>query len=1337
MKRIITVILAMALLFPTLLSDVWSAVSAFEQLALVAGDITGDGKVNIADVAGLYAHVRGTKPQTGEDVTVRCDITGDGRVNIADVSKLYARIRGNVEYDDLLAYAEKVQKVQTPSTLTLNLMSDVHYCGHDPKPQTEKLTTANKMAMLSHYLKVDAAVNLGDHVVGNEEKEKTIEDLETLLAATGQNAKCPVFYVRGNHDDNGWYSREEDGYPGTDSPDEIIDHAQWHQLAFGANAKDAVIDSNNPTGGYGYFDHEASKIRVFLLNTSDIPYVLEEDGSYRYNAYECMAFSNAQLNFVANALKFADKETPNDWAAMFLMHVPMDTMLDPTLPGYRFGAANIPVRGYIQMLSIIAAYRKGISYSFTGSINATSAKHELPEHFQVSVAADYSLKGCGDVIAFVNGHTHIDNASRKVGYEYSLSYGYTYLGVVGSDSFATMVVDREKSVVNVFKYGEGRGPSQSKDPVIIKDGKVLVANGEEEFGVNFAKDGQWTIPFRQFRPHGENLLEGVDPVALDGFQVPSLPAALKLDAETMLPETVIESKNFVISKPILLKQNTQYVIPNVGKSMMFDFHHTLLKRSGSLIPVKHGEEMIITGGQYTGCYALFVFDKTTYPDYQDFYIKEHVNSNVPPEPEITPPSGDGEGNDPDHGGTTKPIEGNLFNGMSDLWGDGYWPDVTATLNLQTLELSKATANSKYATSKAVQLKPNTVYEVSGSVVSGGLNGAYICAYHPSGTFNGTYSLSESDDCLTFTSKSSGGYVVFGFNKNIYPDFENFYIREYAPSEPEVTPPSGGGEGNDPEQGGSDVPEDPMQGNLFNGMSDQWAGGYLPDVTASLDLQTLELSGATVNSKWEISKAVPIKGNTTYAIPDRVMEGETCGVLLYAYHAYGGYNGNVTLSDGDGCKIFTSKPSDGYVVVGFYKNIYSDFENFYIKELARDDTLPEEDASTKIVGSMSKDFVISLNEALPTGRYTLRYEDAGGVMENCRDICTLEKTSDHSVPTYGAFIAQNKAPAGAERIGVCDETGKKVGIIALQEAFKNRLDTKQYSFSAMSDVHLGYSTAEADFQKALEYFDQTEKVDLNMICGDLAVNGTESELQNFRNLVDACSGGVETYVAAGNHEEYAANSSTYFEQYAGNPLYFYFKKGDDVFIVVGVMGTHENRLFEEGELQWLYEVLEENRNNRCFLFQHIPVEGSSGDPLNALQGKTTKLANEKSSVAFKNLLSHYKNVIHFHGHTHFQLASQEYDRKANYDNGFGIHSVHIPSLSNPRAIDPTGASVFLGVPQDAEGYVVDVYEGGILLRGMDLNNERLIPVAQYYLDTTVREVAAGTFVDSTGIINTAQ
>lgn len=56
------------------------------------GDVMSDGDLNIADVAKIYAHVKGTSVLTGYALDC-ADVITDNRINVADVSRLYARIR--------------------------------------------------------------------------------------------------------------------------------------------------------------------------------------------------------------------------------------------------------------------------------------------------------------------------------------------------------------------------------------------------------------------------------------------------------------------------------------------------------------------------------------------------------------------------------------------------------------------------------------------------------------------------------------------------------------------------------------------------------------------------------------------------------------------------------------------------------------------------------------------------------------------------------------------------------------------------------------------------------------------------------------------------------------------------------------------------------------------------------------------------------------------------------------------------------------------------------------------------------------------------------------------
>lgn len=55
--------------------------------------------------------------------------------------------------------------------------------------------------------------------------------------------------------------------------------------------------------------------------------------------------------------------------------------------------------------------------------------------------------------------------------------------------------------------------------------------------------------------------------------------------------------------------------------------------------------------------------------------------------------------------------------------------------------------------------------------------------------------------------------------------------------------------------------------------------------------------------------------------------------------------------------------------------------------------------------------------------------------------------------------------------------------------------------------------------------------------------------------------------------------------------------------------------------------------------------------------------------------------------------------------------------------------------ESEGYVVDVYKKHIVLRGRDFVSEKFLPIASYWLDTTLQTIEANTFTDSTGTIMT--
>lgn len=332
--------------------------------------------------------------------------------------------------------------------------------------------------------------------------------------------------------------------------------------------------------------------------------------------------------------------------------------------------------------------------------------------------------------------------------------------------------------------------------------------------------------------------------------------------------------------------------------------------------------------------------------------------------------------------------------------------------------------------------------------------------------------------------------------------------------------------------------------------------------------------------------------------------------------------------------------------------------------------------------------------------------------------------------YDDFIPQNTAPVGIKRIGIYNKKGNRVGNVPLGNLMKSKGE-KLYSFGALSDTHVQYDTAQADFQSALSYLNNTEDVDFTCICGDLTVNGTDAELNTYKEYVNSYSPDTPVYAVFGNHDTYQGLYNNT-EKYTGFPLNYTIEHGNDVFIMVGNISGYSGEvgtLFTQATLQWLYEQLEANRNKRCFLFQHILSSKSSGDGYNIYPH--TKLSGDEATI-FESLISHYENVIWFHGHSHMKFSLQEGKDIANYDNVFGIHSVHIPSLSVPRNINAS-ATGYETLYEGSEGYVVDVYENGVHLRGRDFVKGEFLPIASYWLDTTPKQVEANTYVDSTGTI----
>lgn len=342
--------------------------------------------------------------------------------------------------------------------------------------------------------------------------------------------------------------------------------------------------------------------------------------------------------------------------------------------------------------------------------------------------------------------------------------------------------------------------------------------------------------------------------------------------------------------------------------------------------------------------------------------------------------------------------------------------------------------------------------------------------------------------------------------------------------------------------------------------------------------------------------------------------------------------------------------------------------------------------------------------------------------------------------YGGLISQNIAPIGTKKIGVYDADGNRVGSIPLGP-LAPVVGKVLYSVGLISDVHFAHVDTVAwephsKFDHALTYFESKAGCSFVCNCGDFTNTGFYRDgdpntlhTYQFEQYRDICNAHhLTVYEVCGNHESYVkaiTENLTELQSYAGAEMYSGAERGKDLYIFLSQ--PNATTPMTDEALQWLYGVLEYNRNRRCFIFVHPyldsgNVNGAYGNDVFSWWGTKTR--------AFKNLLKHYKNTILFHGHSHFWFKDQELDKTANYNESTGFRSVHIPSLTRPAyAVDGERG----GNDALSYGYVMDVYDDCIVLNGMDFINDEPVPTGVLKIDTKLVEIEANTFTDSTGNI----
>lgn len=221
------------------------------------------------------------------------------------------------QYDYMREIANIANKHTKSNALTFLWVTDTHTTLNDFGFIGSSPYIGSVCAQMTKYVPCEFVAHTGDIIDGTS----FVDDELSLLSELNRNfmdSSCPVFYVKGNHDDNRIYALSKGGDGYGSGEDYILDSELYARTnAFHKNVRTPV--GNNKM--YFYYDDEHTKVRSIFLNSYDFTEECDEAGNRTENP-SVKIFSQEQLDWLRDdALNFTEKEMPSEWGVILFSHL--------------------------------------------------------------------------------------------------------------------------------------------------------------------------------------------------------------------------------------------------------------------------------------------------------------------------------------------------------------------------------------------------------------------------------------------------------------------------------------------------------------------------------------------------------------------------------------------------------------------------------------------------------------------------------------------------------------------------------------------------------------------------------------------------------------------------------------------------------------------------------------------------------------------------------------------------------------------------------------------------------------------------------------------------------
>lgn len=265
--------------------------------------------------------------------------------------------------------------------------------------------------MLSKQLPLDYIICEGDIMSYTQDWDGVFEPRIEKVKNIFNQARCPWWATRGNHDfntdDHGFESNPNIVDWTLENIDELFVNSDvWHRSMLAQMNRyagyDVVFDPGHEKDGYFYVDDAAHKHRIIVCNTLEThetsagkPYI---NGSNEFDGAINGVRTRHQVEWLA--YKAFDMEGKSDWVVSIHGHyIPYtDAGTGDTSEFHGYGG-DAP-----QTRALVNAFQNGLPYSALNSI----LKPDTHEWLNLLVEKDYSEQGPISVIGWFGGHIHDD-----------------------------------------------------------------------------------------------------------------------------------------------------------------------------------------------------------------------------------------------------------------------------------------------------------------------------------------------------------------------------------------------------------------------------------------------------------------------------------------------------------------------------------------------------------------------------------------------------------------------------------------------------------------------------------------------------------------------------------------------------------------------------------------------------------------------------------------------------------------------------------------------------------------------------------------------------------------